>query len=97
MEKRESLVERRGFATPLSLRGVPPFIVYLFALIGFVYLLNPSLGVFELLPDNLPIIGNLDEGGATLLIWYGLIEFVEGRKYRRAKREQDQQNARGRQ
>ena len=32
-----------------------------------LYLLNPGFGVFELLPDNLPGVGNLDEGGAVLL------------------------------
>jgi uncharacterized membrane protein YkvA (DUF1232 family) len=35
-----------------------------------VYLLNPGWGVFELLPDNLPIVGNIDEGAAgALIIW----------------------------
>lgn len=33
-----------------------------------VYLLNPSFGFFELIPDNLPIIGNLDEGAAAALL-----------------------------
>lgn len=32
-----------------------------------LYLLNPGWGVFELIPDNLPVVGNLDEGGAVLL------------------------------
>ncbi len=32
------------------------------------YLLNPTFGVFELIPDALPIIGNLDEAGATFII-----------------------------
>lgn len=43
------------------------------ALVGvfsIVYLLNPTAGFFELLPDNLPLVGNLDEGAAgALLIW----------------------------
>ena len=30
-----------------------------------LYLINPTFGVFELIPDNLPIIGNLDEVAAT--------------------------------
>ena len=34
------------------------------ALISFVYLLNFTMGIFEL-PDNLPIIGNMDEAAAT--------------------------------
>lgn len=40
------------------------------AFLSFVYLLNPTLGVFELFPDNFPGIGNLDEGAAgALLLW----------------------------
>jgi len=35
-----------------------------------LYLINPTLGVFELIPDNLPIIGNLDEVAASAgLLW----------------------------
>jgi hypothetical protein len=35
-----------------------------------VYIINPTFGVFEFIPDNWPLIGNLDEAGATaLLIW----------------------------
>ncbi len=38
------------------------------ALAGLVYLFNPTAGVFEFLPDNLPFIGNIDEGLAAYLI-----------------------------
>ena len=37
-------------------------------LLGIAYLLNIGAGVIELIPDNLPYIGNLDEVGAVLLI-----------------------------
>ena len=37
-----------------------------------IYLINPTLGVIELLPDNLPIIGNLDEASATAGLLYAL-------------------------
>ena len=37
-------------------------------LLSVIYILNPTMGVFELIPDNLPIIGNLDEAGATALL-----------------------------
>lgn len=33
-----------------------------------IYLMNPTMGVFELLPDNLPGVGNIDEAAATLVI-----------------------------
>jgi len=33
-----------------------------------IYLLNPGAGVFELIPDQLPIVGNLDEAAAVGLL-----------------------------
>lgn len=33
-----------------------------------VYLVNPGAGVFELLPDALPVVGNLDEAAMTALL-----------------------------
>ena len=36
-------------------------IVLSLIIICIIYLINPTLGVFELIPDNLPIIGNIDE------------------------------------
>ncbi len=32
------------------------------------YLLNPGFGIFDLIPDNLPVIGNLDETAAAALL-----------------------------
>ncbi len=43
-------------------------IVALVGLIGLVYLVNPTAGVIELLPDNIPIVGNLDEATAMGLV-----------------------------
>ncbi len=40
--------------------------------LSFLYLLNPTFGVFELLPDNIPGIGNLDEGTAGVLLLWGI-------------------------
>jgi uncharacterized membrane protein YkvA (DUF1232 family) len=31
------------------------------ALLSTIYILNPTAGVIELIPDNLPVVGNLDE------------------------------------
>lgn len=33
----------------------------LLGLLSAIYLINPTLGLFELIPDNLPVVGNLDE------------------------------------
>jgi len=47
----------------------------LFGLLGGLYLLNPSAGLFELLPDALPVVGNLDEAAATLLVVQAVSHF----------------------
>lgn len=47
----------------------PPAVIYIAGIVAIVYLLNPTAGVFEIIPDNLPLIGNLDEGAAAILLW----------------------------
>jgi len=49
--------------------------VALLGALSFVYLLNPTMGVFELLPDALPIVGNLDEATATAVLLAALAHF----------------------
>jgi hypothetical protein len=44
------------------------FVVFCLGLAAFIYLLNPGAGLFEVLPDNLPLIGNLDEAAAMALL-----------------------------
>ena len=62
-----------------------------------VYMIFPTLGIFELIPDAIPIIGSLDEGAATLILlntlsYYGLdITRLYGKrqpskKYKRRRR-----------
>jgi hypothetical protein len=46
-------------------------------LLGVIYLLNPSAGLLELIPDNLPVVGNLDEATATLLA-LGALKYLTG-------------------
>ena len=36
--------------------------------VALLYLLNPTAGFLELLPDNIPLVGNLDEATATLIL-----------------------------
>jgi uncharacterized membrane protein YkvA (DUF1232 family) len=43
-------------------------LVALVGLISVVYLVNPTAGFFELIPDNIPFVGNLDEAGAMALL-----------------------------
>jgi hypothetical protein len=40
--------------------------------VSAIYLINPTAGVLELIPDVAPFIGNLDEAGATALLLWGV-------------------------
>jgi hypothetical protein len=52
------------------MRILKPIGLVVVAALSALYLINPTAGLIELLPDNLPWIGNLDEGAATaLLLW----------------------------
>jgi hypothetical protein len=53
------------------------FVVFMAFLSAF-YLLNPTAGIFELLPDNIPFLGNVDEGLAAYLL-YSAIEYLRGK------------------
>jgi uncharacterized membrane protein YkvA (DUF1232 family) len=44
------------------------FGIFLLGLFSVIYLLNPTAGIFELIPDNIPLIGNLDEAAAVTLL-----------------------------
>ena len=43
-------------------------VVFLLGLLSAFYILNPTAGLFEIIPDNLPFIGNLDEAAAVALL-----------------------------
>ena len=36
--------------------------------LSLLYILNPGAGFVEFIPDNLPVIGNLDEAAATVVL-----------------------------
>ena len=42
--------------------------VAVLGLISIAYLANFGVGIIELIPDNIPFVGNLDEAGAALLL-----------------------------
>lgn len=48
--------------------------------IGAAYLLNIGAGVIELIPDNIPVVGNLDEAAATALVINALLYFRRGKR-----------------
>ena len=43
-------------------------LVILLGLLSLIYLINPTIGVVEIIPDNFPIIGNLDEAAACAIL-----------------------------
>ena len=58
-------------------RVLKEFVIIILAIIAAIYLLNPTAGFLELLPDNLPLVGNLDEVGAVAILvntlgYYGI-------------------------
>jgi uncharacterized membrane protein YkvA (DUF1232 family) len=50
-------------------------IVGIVGVLAFLYLINPTAGLFEILPDNIPLIGNVDEVTATTLLLSSLAYF----------------------
>jgi len=50
-------------------------LIALAGLLAFVYLLNPTLGIFELIPDNIPLVGNVDEVTASTVLLAALRYF----------------------
>ncbi|MCU0329009.1 MAG: DUF1232 domain-containing protein [Chitinophagales bacterium] len=44
----------------------------LVVLLSIAYLVNPTLGIFEFIPDNIPGIGNLDETVVAGLLFAAL-------------------------
>lgn len=45
------------------------------AALAILYLINPTAGFIEFIPDNFPLIGNLDEAGATAILLAALAYF----------------------
>lgn len=43
-------------------------IALIVSVLCIIYILNPTAGVIEILPDNIPFIGNLDEATATAIL-----------------------------
>ncbi len=43
-------------------------VVFCLGLFSAIYILNPTAGLFEIIPDNVPFIGNLDEAAAVALL-----------------------------
>ncbi len=62
-----------------------------------IFLLNPGAGIFFEIPDNIPIIGNLDEAAAAALLisclaYFG---FDVTKIFKKAEENSDQKKAAG--
>jgi hypothetical protein len=53
---------------PLAVRALVASTMTGLGLIAALYLIFPTMGIVELIPDNIPFLGNLDEAGATALM-----------------------------
>ncbi|NND93516.1 MAG: DUF1232 domain-containing protein [Flavobacteriales bacterium] len=56
------------------------FLIILSGLLALVYLLNPTAGIFEFIPDNIPGVGNLDEGMAAYVL-ISVISYLTGKEF----------------
>ena len=80
-EKQKEKTEKR-----LNIRDQQPgWLIYLLSLVGLLYLLNPTAGLIEIIPDNFPLVGNLDEGVAAVLVWEGINQVRNARINKREK------------
>jgi len=47
--------------------------------LGGLYVINPGAGMIELIPDIVPLFGNLDEAAASAMLIFGL-QYLFGRR-----------------
>lgn len=50
-------------------------LVAIIGILSGLYLINPGFGIFELVPDAVPFVGNLDEATASFLLLSALAYF----------------------
>ena len=50
------------------IRWIEKLAVFFFGALAAAYLLNPTFGFIEFIPDYWPIVGNLDEAAAVALL-----------------------------
>ena len=54
-------------------------LIFFLAILSIIYLLNPTAGIFELIPDNIPFVGNVDEGLASYVL-FSCFEYFRGKQ-----------------
>lgn len=73
-DRYEEIPDMENITPPAPRSGLAKTVAWTTLILGGVYLLNPTLGV-DLLPDNLPIVGNLDEAAVVFLV-LGAIRYL---------------------
>ena len=58
--------------------SIKKVIAVVLGLLSALYLVNPTAGIFELLPDAIPFVGNVDETLAAYVL-YSSIEYLRGK------------------
>lgn len=43
-------------------------VIIILGILSLFYIFNPGAGIFELIPDNIPFLGNLDEATAVIIL-----------------------------
>lgn len=43
-------------------------VVIILGVLSLIYIFNPGAGIFEIIPDNIPFLGNLDEATAVMIL-----------------------------
>ena len=81
---------------PPEKRGiVQSLIVGVVGIVSAAYIFNPGAGFIELIPDNIPGIGNLDEAAATamLISCLAYFGFDAGRLFGSGKRKKENEES----
>ncbi len=63
----DGFVPAEGTPLPEERPGWSKTLAWTALVLGGIYLLNPTFGV-DLLPDNLPLVGNLDEVAVVFIV-----------------------------
>lgn len=74
MEEPQTSQAKQGAThAPRKSNGIgTKFLALIGTIFSVLYLLNPTGGFIEAIPDNFPVIGNLDEATVTALLIYCL-------------------------
>ena len=73
-------------------------VVGFIGVVSAIYLFNPGAGFIEFIPDNIPVLGNLDEAGAAALLlsclaYFGLdITRLFGQAIRKSEKKETPSN-----